>query len=414
MENKKQDFSEQKFSEQEFSLQESYNNSFIIPNKSIMKSISQKWNVMKVMVGLLQQSKHLIKHSFKHKKIYFSVILFLMYFARKKFKATCNSKKEVVPEIFENQRVKVKDQTNEYINVLEQFQKGIKIPKPTDLFNQFFYKKTSSSVNNSDSSVNNSNKQVNNSYKLKEISKKEEVREPMNEKKNNSDKTDNYEKKKDKPEKIDNLDKENDKNKIIQEKYNSDINKQKEFSLQENERYVLEKYIKLWEEPIKPGSDVIFQQYFIYEKNKYYRFNMDCLFSDVSDVKIILYKMKTGEYESASFETFSMNGNGIQSNKKDEELYPFTFVSDFMYFNENGKMMIEFIFSPLKKDIHLEIKNINLKVVEHPIIGNPKISYYFMTYHNEKKKFALPVYLRSANLFLEEKKPLETTIKDLF
>ncbi len=392
MENKNQDFSEQKFSDQEFS-----NNGFILSNKSIMKSISQKWNVMKVMVGLLQQSKHLIKHSFKHKKIYFSVILFLMYFARKKFKAATSSKKEVVPEIFENQRVKVKDQTNDYINVLEQFQKGIKIPKPTDLFNQFFNKKPSGSVNNSD--------------KLKEISKKEDVV-----KKEDSKEVLKEDRKEISKEVLKELNhnKKDEKNQNIQEKNHLDVHKQKEYSLQENERFVLEKYIKTWEEPVKPGVDIVFQQYFMYEKNKYYRFNMDCIFSDVTDVKIVLYKMKTGEYESAVFETFSMNGNGIQSNKKDEELYPFTFCSDYMYFNESGKLMIEFIFSPVKKDIHLEIKNINLKVVEHPIIGNPKISYYFMTYHNEKKKFALPVYLRSANLFLEEKNNSMTTIKDLF
>ena len=82
-------------------------------------------------------------------------------------------------------------------------------------------------------------------------------------------------------------------------------------------------------------------------------------------------------------------------------------------------MMVEFIFSPVKKDICLEIKNINLNVIEHPIVGNPKMAYYFMTCHNEKKKFAFPVYLKTANLFLEEKNVVNSNeciknIKDLF
>ncbi len=371
-----------------------------LSSKSVIKSISQKWNVMKVMVGLLQQSKYLIKHSFKHKKIYFSVIVFLMYLARKKFKGN-SSKKEVVENIFENERVQLKDQTNDYIKVLEQFQKGIKIPKPTDLFNQFFNKKQE-------------NKTVND----RSPEKKEKSLEQISEPKKEESKTSKDESKTSKDESKTSKDESKtskDVGKVIKKDVNNNTNCSKpEYSLQENERYVLEKNIKTWEEPPNANKEYIFQQYFMYEKNKYYRFNMNCLFSDVTDVIIILYKMKTGDYESAVFETFSMNGNGVQSNKKDEELYPFTFCSDYMYFNESGKMMIEFIFSPAKKDISLDIKNIDLKIVEHPIIGTPKAGYYFMTSHNEKKKFAFPVYLRSANIFLEEKNTSVATIKDLF
>ena len=333
----------------------------ISPNKSVLGSISQKWNVIKVIVGLLQQSKHLIRHSFRHKKIYFSIILFLIIMARKKLKTNSNKKEWGFPNIFENQRVQIKDQTNDYINVLEKFQKGIKIPTPTDLFNKFMNKiptEDKKSVNNE------SNKEEEPKYKH-DLKKVDFKKVDLKKENNHSEST---------------------------------------YTLQENERYVLEKQIKVWEEPMNQEKELVFQQYFIYEKNKYYRFEMSCILSDVSNVSIILYKIKGSDFEYCEFEKFSMEGNGIQSNKKDEELYPFKMISDYMYFDDSGKIMIEFVFSLIDKEkTDLGLKNISLKVIEHPVEKVHKTPYYFMTFHNEKKKFAFPVFLKSTNLFLESK-----------
>lgn len=323
-------------------------------SKSILSSISQKWNVFKVSLGLLNQSRFLISHSLRHKKIYLSIIIFLIIMTRKKLIKLYN-KKEIFPSIFENQRVEMKDQTNDYINVLEQFQKGIKIPTPSDLYNRFINKKQEDSNEGQNIIVSDVKKSEKNIVST-EVKKHEHIKSET------------------------------------------------KHSLQENERYVLEKHIKVWEEKMNHDKEHVFQQYFMYEKNKYYRFEMSCLLSDISDVNIVIYKIKGSDFEYSEFDRYSMEGNGVQSNKKDEELYPFKMISDYMHFDDSGKIMLEFVFSPIDKEkTELGIKNISLKVIEHPIDKVHKTPFYFMTFHNEKKKFALPIFLKTDNLFSENK-----------